>query len=49
MSKAEVVGDDQRRNASDRPSGEKAGDPSPMTPCGGESKVLVLPSDNFIK
>src|SRR5277367_1514200 len=43
-SRVEISGEDQRRYASDRPSGERAGEASPITPSGGEVRVRTLPS-----
>src|SRR5262245_59504402 len=45
----EVVGADQRTNASDCPSGESAGEPSPITPSGGEVRRRTLPSASRIE
>ena len=48
-SNVEVAGDDQRPNASDRPSGETAGEVSPITPSGGAVRLRTFPSASRIR
>src|SRR6185503_10169704 len=47
-SRVEVLGEDHRTKARDRPSGEIAGEASPITPSGGVTKVRTLPSASRI-